>query len=66
MCWGSYRILSFGSGGTPKFSVDVEGHVLPDFFFFLIDALRLILGVLVVSSKKGIYLGCEGKRRGGK
>ena len=24
-CMVSYRILSFGRGGTPKFGVDVEG-----------------------------------------
>ena len=25
VCRVSYRILSFGKGGTPKFGVDVEG-----------------------------------------
>ena len=49
----------FWEGGNPKFGVDVEGlhstyqpegsgGILPQiFFFFLIDAPRLIMGVLV-------------------
>ena len=43
-----------------KVGVDVKGrgvwgHVHPEFFFFLIDAQRLVLGVLVVSSKREVY-----------
>ena len=54
MCRVSYRILSFGRGGIPKFGVDVEvWSMLPQIFFLLIDALRL--GVLVVSSKREVY-----------
>ena len=54
---GSYRILNFGRGETPKVGVDEEGlysnnnwgggrgmlHLI-FLIFFLIDALRLILG----------------------